>query len=431
MVTGSLTGLLTSGGLRRARRGLAEVRRRARRAPLEVHYFHQVDDPYGQLAAQRLPDFAARYDIDLVPHLAGPPPDDAAPERERLAAFARKDAADIAPAYGLAFSHREQPPDPEHVALAQRILAAADRDQFVARAAAVGDALWAGDGERLRTHAAAMPPVDAAVAAERIAAGTARRAELGHYSGAMFYCEPEWYWGVDRLHYLEARLAGLGRDRIGGAPLTARRELVAMPSSPTDVGLKLHFYMSLRSPYSAIAMRRVLALGDRYPIEVVLKPVLPMVMRGLPVPPAKRIYIVLDTKREAEAAGVPFGRICDPVGEPVERGFSLYRWARDNKRAGEYLTAFLESVFAEGVDAGTEDGLRQIVERAGLDWEPAQAHREKDAWRAELETNRRELFDHGLWGVPSFRLSGGGAPDFSTWGQDRIWLVEQEIRRRV
>ncbi len=37
--------------------------------------------------------------------------------------------------------------------------------------------------------------------------------ELKHYSGAMFYYGQEWYWGVDRLHYLEQRLSELGVDR--------------------------------------------------------------------------------------------------------------------------------------------------------------------------------------------------------------------------
>ena len=42
------------------------------------------------------------------------------------------------------------------------------------------------------------------------------------------------------------------------------------------------------------------------------------------------------------------------------------------------------------------------------------------------------LLEEGLWGVPSFRLLGEGSePHFSTWGQDRIWRVELEIRRRL
>ena len=94
-------------------------------------------------------------------------------------------------------------------------------------------------------------------------------------------------------------------------------------------------------------MRRVLELPKRLPVELVLRPVLPMVMRGLPVPRAKRLYILFDTKREAEDAGEPFGRVCDPIGRPVERAFSLFPWAREQGRGGEFLAAFTQAAFAE------------------------------------------------------------------------------------
>jgi 2-hydroxychromene-2-carboxylate isomerase len=59
-------------------------------------------------------------------------------------------------------------------------------------------------------------------------------------------------------------------------------------------------------------------------------------------------------------------------------------------------------------------------------------HLDGEGWREELEENRRVLLEHGLWGVPAFRLRGeGDVPDFCTWGQDRIWRVEEEIRRRL
>ena len=193
-------------------------------------------------------------------------------------------------------------------------------------------------------------------------------------------------------------------------------------------------------------------LPKRLPVDLVLRPVLPMVMRGLPVPREKQLYIMLDTKREAEDAGVVFGRVCDPVGRPVERGFSLYPWARQRGRASELLRSFTQAAFAEGVDTGTDAGLRRVVERAGLRWSEAKPILDADegehaarirsrptsssvaasnGWRQELEANREQLFALGLWGVPSFRLLGRpGEPDYSTWGQDRLWRVEQEIRRR-
>lgn len=426
-------GVLTSDAVRDARRRLADVRRRLRGKPLEVHYFHQVDDPYSQLAATLLVPFRDAYDVELIPHLVAPPPDEAAPERAKLERFARKDAADIAPAYGMTFEGRDFVPSPEAVSLANCILASQDAAGFVDVAADVGRALWSHDQKRMRELAESRGMSTVNAARDAVARGTALRDQLGHYLGAMFYCDPEWYWGVDRLGYLERRLSEMGRATgRGPTPVAVRRDLVAMPQSPSDRRLQLEFFLSLRSPYTAISMRRVFALPDRYPVDVVLKPVLPMVMRGLPIPAAKRMYIVFDTKREADRAGVPFGRVCDPVGKPVERGFALYRWACDCGRAQQYLQSFAEGVFADGIDAGSEAGLRKIVERAGLSWAEAQAHRDDQEWRRELEQNREELFGLGLWGVPSFRLRGSDEhPDFCTWGQDRLWLIEQEIRRRL
>ena len=179
-------------------------------------------------------------------------------------------------------------------------------------------------------------------------------------------------------------------------------------------------------------MDRVLELPKRLPVDLVWRPVLPMVMRGLPVPREKQLYITLDTKREAEVAGVAFGRLCDPVGRPVERCFSLYPWARERGRAPELLRSFTRAAFAEGVDTGSDAGLRHVVERAGLSWTEALPNLDRDGWREELEANRKQLFALGLWGVPSFRLLGRpGEPDYATWGQDRLWRVEQEIRRRL
>jgi 2-hydroxychromene-2-carboxylate isomerase len=136
------------------------------------------------------------------------------------------------------------------------------------------------------------------------------------------------------------------------------------------------------------------------------------------------LYFALDTAREARRLGVPFGRIADPVGRPVERGYSLLPWARDQGRGYEYCLSFLRGVWAHGVDAGSNAGLRRIVEAAGLSWSEARPHIGNDDWRAEAEANRREMFELGLWGVPCFRVG-----DVATWGQDRLWVIESELQR--
>jgi hypothetical protein len=169
-------------------------------------------------------------------------------------------------------------------------------------------------------------------------------------------------------------------------------------------------------------MERVLALVSHYGLELRLRFVLPMVMRGLPVPAAKRTYILRDCKREAERLGLPFGSVCDPVGRPVERGLAILNGAMATGAGPAFADSFLRGVFAEAVDAGSDRGLRQLVERAGLDWQQARVWMADESWRAVAEDNRRSMFADQLWGVPSFRFGA-----LSTWGQDRLWLVEQAI----
>jgi 2-hydroxychromene-2-carboxylate isomerase len=112
------------------------------------------------------------------------------------------------------------------------------------------------------------------------------------------------------------------------------------------------------------------------------------------------------------------------VGRPVERGYSLLPWAIAQGRGHDYATAFLRGVFAQGIDAGSDGGLRRIVETAGLDWAAAKPFLGNDDWRAEAEANRSEMTAMGLWGVPSFRIG-----NVAVWGQDRLWVIEAELRR--
>lgn len=424
--------LLTSPTRRALARRAHEARRALRGGPHRVEYFHQVDDPYAQLVAPLLESLVDRYGIELVPVPVGPPPDDAAPERDQLEAFSRRDAADVAPYYGVAFEDVGRQPEPELAALANAILIAnLPAERFVAIAAAVGDALWGGDAETLAALAADYGSVDPATADRAIAAGNDRRRKLGHYLGATFHYAGEWYWGIERLTYLEERLRSLGLGEHA-EPVVARRLPEAPPAVRDGSELTLEFFASLRSPYTAIAFEPVERLVRDYGIGLEVRPVLPMVMRGLPVPSLKRRYILLDTRREAERAGVAFGHMCDPVGRPVELGYSLFGLAREHGREFEWLHAFTRAAFAQGIDLGDETALLDLAEKVGLPRDQATKRLGNEDWRDELEANRLEMVGLGLWGVPSFRLRGPQDGDeFATWGQDRLWLVEQRVRARL
>ena len=335
--------------------------------PHRAEFFHDPSDPYSQLLDQALQSFQTRYKVQLIKHLVSPPDTTAAPEYEKLRLYAKLDAKRVAARAGFDFNVAEQ------------------------------------------------------LAADNTSEADARHKALGHYMGGMIYFGGEWYWGLDRLHYLESRLSELGLRQNGSENLIYTPPTV--PSGTGKTGVEIHWYLSFRSPYSAIVRDRIKALAEAYGATLKLRIVLPMVMRGLPVSPLKKTYIPRDAAREAHRLGVKFGRICDPVGKPVEMGYSLLPWAREQGLDYAYAQSWLSGVWAEGVDAGQERGLRKIVEGAGLDWDEAKTILGSDHWREEAEANRVEMMEHGIWGVPSFRIG-----DTITWGQDRLWVIEDKLK---
>lgn len=397
-----------------------------------VEYFHQVDDGYSHLAAQVLQSLAARYDLELVCHLVGGPSGKNVAEPELLLKLSRYDAFHVAPEYGLAFPEGKDVPDGGLVKLASTILAGQDSKSFIACAAEVGRALWAGDEPGLRALAERLGSATEAQTVAKIEAGSSRQQELNHYSGAMFYYGQEWYWGVDRLYHLEKRLAELGADQQPGQPLLVPRPPVDSGDLRDNGSLTLEVYPSLRSPYTSIAFDRAVKLARDTGVNLVVRPVLPMVMRGVPATRQKGMYIFTDCAREAREAGVPYGNFYDPIGEPVRRCYSLYPWACEQGRGNELLSSFLGCAFAEGVNTNNDKGLKTVVEKAGLDWEQAKSIVGRPGWEELLEANRLAMYEAGLWGVPSFRLlDANGEQLLALWGQDRLWLFAREIQRQL
>ena len=377
----NLSRLITSGGAQDIRRSMHATYRRAMGKTPTVHYFHQPDDPYSQLLERCLPMLQSRYAISIVSHAVPPPDAAAAPDLERLSAWSRRDA------------------------------------------------------DRLASALPALPPLWTTVTASpataaTLAEGAALRKRLGHYLGATLYFEGEWYWGVDRLHYLEARLAEAGlrvatpaRSEIAPyifAPRSLQLQKVSKPKNPAPV---IHFYCSLRSPYTYLAARQVRELAAHYGAELRLRFVLPMVMRGLPVPLPKRLYILRDTKREADRLGQSFGTVADPVGKPVENGLALLHAAIKTGHGTNLLESFLEGVFAQGIEAGTADGLERIAARAGMRAPDIASALRDDAWRAVAEANREDMLARGIWGVPALRVNDMPL----LWGQDRLWMLEEDL----
>ena len=412
-----------------ARHRKAEQARLKAGAPHCVEYFHQVDEGYSYLAAQMLERLAARYDIELRCHLVRGQEGKNAPEPELLAQLARVDSHLIAPGYGLTFPDHPGAPAAGLVETAAQILADQSDADFPGVAVSVSEALWRGDAAALAQFAAELGTASLEATTAAVEAGTQKRRELKHYSGAMFYYGGEWYWGVDRLYHLETRLAALGADTQPGAPLIAPRPSEDLAGHRDPGQYTLELYASLRSPYTAVIFDRAVAFAAEAGVSLNLRPVLPMVMRGVPATREKGMYIFMDAAREARAAGVPYGNFYDPIGDPARRCYALYPWAVSEGKGIELFSSFLRHAFQLGVNTNNDRGLRKVVEAAGLDWSSAQPYREDNTWESLLEDNRQTMYASGLWGVPSFRLlAPSGDPLLETWGQDRLWLVAHTLR---
>ncbi len=399
----------------------ARQRRRRGEAPV-VHYFHQVDDPYSHLAVQKLDGLREAYCLPFQTHLVSAAGAAYQGSTEHFAVWARMDAASVAQAYGVRFAPGATSLTAAAVDAANaRLAGVLDRPDFADIAYQTGEALWGGE-------VAATPSGN--TAAHALTAGNALRESLGHYQGAMFHFDGDWYWGVDRLRLLEARLIDEGLAHV-------TRPTVPEPAPRTTGGrdasqVLLEYFPSLRSPYTAIGHQRVQDLVDRTGVSLSLRPVMPMMMRGVPAPRAKQLYIMRDAAREGRARGTPFGRIVDPFGPPVERAFALLPGAIRLGKDLAFVTAYLQAAWFDGIDITSIRGLKHVVASAGIDWHALMRATQDGDWQAILAANLDALSRANLWGVPSFRVSGGCQDEaFSCWGQDRIWRVEDEISRRI
>ena len=141
-------------------------------------------------------------------------------------------------------------------------------------------------------------------------------------------------------------------------------------------------------------------------INLEIKPVLPMVMRGVPATRQKAVYIFKDAAREARAQGVSYGKFYDPIGEPVIKGYALHAWAKTTGKGNDLLGSFLNAAFVEGINTNNYHGLRHIVEKAGLDWQEARNHLERH--RMAFRTGTKPPEHVRIWQLGCAKLSIAG-----------------------
>jgi 2-hydroxychromene-2-carboxylate isomerase len=412
-----------------AKRSLAEKRRRLTRRPHEVAVFLELDDPYSYLLAQYLPSLARSYDVKLRYFLAQARSDEGhRPRADMLAVYAEQDCQRLAAELGVPFLDKGRAPPVEHRrALISYLAANSESPGFDDELLESISLYWRGDSEGAARRASGVEP--SAESAQLLVRNEQRLAELGHYNCATLYYEGEWYWGVDRLHYLTERLDALDarHDSAASAKLASIRQVMQMslPVTPPSTARELpplELLFSFRSPYSYLCLDRVFAIADAFKLRLILRPVWPMVMRGMQIPRSKLQYIAEDTSREARRLEIPFGKFADPVGKGAERCLAVFFYAQSERRERDFLMNAGEAIWARGIDVATDKGMRKVTGRTGLFWPDVVAAMEGNSWRAQVDENVESMTESGMWGVPVMRLG-----DFVVWGQDRDWLLVRHI----
>jgi len=396
--------------------------------PHEIFYFHELLDPYSHITAQLINKFTSEYSVELVPMVVNEPPSKTVHEPTLYRKYCLTDATRIAPFYGVEFPS-DKLPNAQVVSLAQRILCGLERDEFISRIAEISALVWSGNElalEALMTEKTMSEETTHAT----ISSNEQKRDEVEAYMGSTFSYEGELYWGVDRLDHLEHRLKDLGLKRNVDTNYVSERKKTNTSDIPNHSNIELEFYPSLNSPYTSISLERIKLLQSNYPIKIITKPVLPMLMRNMTIPRYKARYIFRDTAREAKKYDVPFGKVISPLGKPAERAYSLFPWIDQQGQGFEYICRLMISSFRKAEDIGVNSYLKVLIEDLGLDWKEAQKHLDTDIWKDILEKNRLIMYEGDSWGVPTFRLVDGDKT-FTTWGQDRIWLIEEEIIKRL
>lgn len=421
--------LLTSPKVQGWKRKWVEKRRVRSQQPHRVTVYLRINDPYSYVLLQVLEQLQSRYPLEYDFRTVLNLQQDMYPAPNLWEQNAFIDGTYLAQLYQLQFPDQRPQSTPERDAqITAQLLHWELQPGYLNKALSLFAAYWQGD--KAQVDALVDNSISSHVECyqHHLQANENLLENNGHYLSAMLHYGAEWYWGVDRLEHLEHRLNAMNLDAADSQEIQFNRSHVNFCSTPepkdktTDSKVAIEIYWSIRSPYSYIGLVRARRLAEHHGVPLIVKPVLPMVMRRMQVPKTKGFYIIRDAKREADKYGINFGFVADPLGKGVERCYALYEFAQNNGKGVEFLESYARGVWSEGIRSDTDAGLQQLVERVGLDWQKARSLLQDDSWRFWVQENLADMYANDLWGVPSFKYG-----EVKVFGQDRLDCIEAAI----
>ncbi|MFY0642434.1 MAG: DsbA family protein [Bermanella sp.] len=425
MIMPYIARIISSNQLKDIKRASYQFNRIIKGRESRVDIFLRIDDPYSYLLIQVIEDFLVRFRIKAEFHVVLELQEEMFPAMDMWHQYASRDAGYLADLYQLDFPSKQVVIDDRNIleAATAELLLAESSETFISTAKDIFKRVWSGEF----TDQLPQEPFENNQLKKQLIKNQLLLEKKGHYFGAMINFEGEWYWGVDRLDHLESRLIkqGLALNKNDNVQFNLTyNDFCKRPIEDVKIcDVPLTIYWSARSPYSYIGLVQAIKLSEYYGIPLIIKPVLPMMMRGMNVPQAKKMYIFMDTKREAQKLSLPYGYVADPLGPAVERCYALLEYARNENKLQEFLLSFAKGVNTQGIRGETDSGMRIMVERCGLNWLIAKDKINNTDWKAEVNRNLDDMFKKGCWGVPSFEYG-----DHTLWGQDRMGIIENLIR---
>ncbi len=414
------------------KRALFERKRKRLNSPHVVTVYLAINDPYSYLLLQVLKEFQQRFNLEYDFRCVLNRQEDMFPAPRLWDKNAFNDGVYLAGVYELDFPENPNSYSPQlDSQLTAQLLHWELQPGFLEHALSLFAAYWQGDNDKIESLINEKVTGHSECYSHHLHANEQLLKEQGHYLSATLHYGGEWYWGLDRLQYLERRLNNVIKPAQASVKYNLAQSSFCQHMPSTDIEnvasqgkntTPIEMFFSIRSPYSYTGLLRAQELASYYKLPLIVKPVLPMVMRRMQVPKTKKLYISQDVKREAKQCDIEFGLIADPLGKGVERCYALYDYAQSKGKGIEYLIAYAKGVWAQGIRSETDKGLQKIVESAGLSWQEARGYLQDDSWRLWAQNNLADLYGQDLWGVPSFIYQ-----DVKTFGQDRLDLIERAV----
>ncbi|MEH6384582.1 MAG: DsbA family protein [Colwellia sp.] len=386
-----------------------------RKTPVAEVYL-ALNDPYSFMLIQVLPELEKRFNIQFKLFLVYESVPGVTIDPKLMRTWAIKDANFIADQYQL--KKITQQPTQESLFTGQQMWQL--RPKTLDNAWQLFQETWFNEFDYY--YHASTPVINYQIK------NLMRLVKKGHYLPSSIFIAGQWYVGIDRLEHLEKRLADFGLAKDNSTAVYQKNKLVFAEQSTKEIitdnagNHTLEVFISLRSPYSYIGLLQAEKLSQHYNIPLKIKPLLPLVMRGLTITENKERYAVFDASREAKKLNIPFTGITDPLGQGIFNAFQIFSYAEQQNKDLVFIKSAFNAIYVDGLDLSHKSVIESLCQQHALNYDEALAYNNEHDWQQWSDFNQSTIDSMGLWGAPCFRFQ-----NVACWGQDRLAQIEQAI----